>query len=93
MRNKLRTVAAITLTSSALIFADWFIQTSIQAGTLIYALMALGSATAGLGLLYAHFRAETLREQARERRYEAAETRARLMEETHTWQRERSPWN
>ncbi len=93
MRNKLRTLARITLVSSALIFLDWFLRTSIEAGTLVYALMAIGSATAGLGLLYAHYRAQTMREAARERRYKAAENRARLMEETHTWQQERAPWN
>ena len=93
MRNARKNLAAVTLITSAFIFVDWFIRTSIEAGTLIYALLALGSATAGIGLLVAHDRSETKREQARERRYRASEERARIMEETHNWQRERTQWN
>jgi len=93
MRNARKNLAAVTLITSGLIFVDWFIKTSIEAGTLIYALLALSSATAGIGLLVAHDRAETKREQARERRYRLAEDRARLREESYNWQRERTEWN
>jgi hypothetical protein len=72
---------------------NWFIETSIAAGTLTNALLVLIGATVWFGLLIAHDRAETKREAARERRYQAAELRARLAEETEAWRMERRPWN
>jgi hypothetical protein len=85
--------AAIAFIGFALFTLNWFIETSIAAGTIVYALLTLVSATVGIGLLVVHHRAETKREQARERRYRASEDRARMMEETHNWQRERTQWN
>ena len=72
---------------------NWFIETSIAAGTLVSALFTLASFTVGFGLLVLHNRSESKREQARERRYRASEERSRIMEESYNWQRERSEWN
>ena len=58
-----------------------------------FALFTLITFTVGIGLLLVHDRAETKREQARERRYRSAEDRARLREESYNWQRERTEWN
>ena len=85
--------AGIAFIGFALFTLNWFIETSIAAGTIVYALLTLVSGTAGIGLLLLHHRAETRREAARERRYRASEDRARLMEESYNWQRERSQWN
>jgi hypothetical protein len=85
--------AGVAFIAFALVTLNWFIETSIAAGTIVYALLTLVSATVGIGLLTLHHRAETKREQARERRFRSAEDRARMIEETHEWQRERSQWN
>lgn len=93
MRDGLKFAAGVTVIGAGLIFLDWFLRTSVEAGTLLSALAALFASVAGLGLLAAHNRAETRREAARERRYQAAELRARLAEESEAWRRERGPWN
>lgn len=82
--------AAIAFIGFALVTLNWFIETSIAAGTIVYALLTLVSATVGIGLLLLHHRAETKREAAREYRYRIEEARARLREETYNWQRERT---
>jgi hypothetical protein len=85
--------AGIAFTGFALFTLNWFIETSIAAGTIVSALFTLITFTVGIGLLLVHDRAETKREQARERRYRSAEDRARLREESYNWQRERTEWN
>jgi hypothetical protein len=85
--------AGLAFTGFALFTLNWFIETSIAAGTIVAALFTLITFTVGIGLLILHDRSETKREQARERRYRALEERSRIMEESHNWQRERTEWN
>ena len=50
--------AGMAFIAFALVTLNWFIETSIAAGTIVYALLTLVSATVGIGLLTLHHRAE-----------------------------------
>lgn len=93
MRSWMTYAAGFAFCAFGLLTLNWYIETSIAAGTLVYALLTLVFLTIGFGLLALHNRAETRREQARERRYQAQLLRDRLAEETEAWRRERYPWN
>lgn len=86
---------AIGFAFAAFAFAtfNWYIETSIAAGTIANALLTLIFATVGIGLLLLNHRAKTKREIAREKRWRAAEDRARIAEEREAYYRERAPWN
>lgn len=85
--------AGIAFCAFSLLTLNWYIETSIAAGTITNALFTLTAATVGIGLLLLNHRAQTKREQAREARWRAAEDRARMAEEREAWYRERAPWN
>lgn len=93
MNKALTYGAGLCFCAFSLFTLNWYIETSIAAGTIVPALLTLSFATAGIGLVGLNHRAQTKREQAREARWRAAEDRARMTEERDNYYRERTPWN